>query len=92
MDKIEQITQICSADIRPSTKVALIILLIEGVPLTTAELNNDLGLNKTLDNYKDLFDEALEAGYVKMFSMKTKAGITRVHFELDIDLLMKFLG
>ena len=91
MDNIEKIARICSADIRPSTKVALIILLIEGTPLTTADLNNNLCLNKTLDNYKDLFEESIAAGYVKMTSMKTRAGITRVHFELDVDSLMKFL-
>lgn len=92
MNKLEQIIRICASEFNPSVKIGLIALLNEGEPMTTADLNNTLNLHKTFQNYQDLFEDFIDAGLIRIVAMKTKAGITRQHFEIcDVDSLINSL-
>lgn len=81
MTTLEKISHILAADFNPSTKITLIALIMEGRPLTVADLNATLSLNKTLQNYQDIFESFIDAGFIKATSFKTPSGIKRFHFE-----------
>lgn len=91
MNTIESISLICSSNFRPSTKIGLITLLIEEKPLTTADLNEILNLNKTFENYKTLFNEQISAGIIELVPLKSRGGKKRIHFELNSSALINSL-
>lgn len=92
MTTLEKITHILAADFNPSTKISLIALIMEGRPMTVADLNATLNLSKTLQNYQDIFENFINAGFIKSTSFKTPAGIKRFHFEIvDVDAFIDSL-
>lgn len=85
----ESIELILKLSANPSTKLALIALVINGNPMTTKQLNNAMNLNKTLDNYKQLLKNEIDSGIVEMFPCKTSSGITRLHFSIDTSKIVE---
>ena len=71
----------------PSCKLTLLTLGIYNKPMTTQDLNNALGMHKTLQNYEFMFEDLISRGIIKEYSMKTFYGSMRKHFEISLDAL-----
>jgi len=85
----DTIYSVLQMNCNPSTKLGLIVLILEERPMTTKELNYRLNCLKTYQNYLDLFEDQIASGIVSIVQMKNTNGITRNHFCVNTDKLIR---
>ena len=92
MDINNRIEFILSCQLKPSSKVGLITLVLADKPLTVVELNNYNNSHKTFDNYSDIFRNEISSGLVKVEKMKDSNGCMRQHFCIDTEILDELIS